>query len=299
MGMILRLCSISAPFFLSVILCLGSSAAPLKVFVSIPPHQYLVERVGGDHVEVHVLIQPGQQPHSFEPTPRQVVELGSARIFFKADLQFEQRILGKIQETHKHLSIVDVTEGIEKRPITRHSHHEEGQAVDDSHADEGEPDPHVWLSPPLLKTQSRNIAEALQRIDPINKEDYAGNLKQLLDDIQRIHKTTKETLEPYKGEVFYVFHPAFGYFADAYGLEQRPVEIGGKAPTPKQLAEFIQKAKQEQAEIIFVQPQFDQRTAQTIADAINGSVVAMDPLEKNVLENIRKMATKIRKALER
>ncbi len=285
---------LSIPLFLAAMIGIESSAAPVNVFVSIPPHQYLVERIGGEHVNVHVLIDPGEQPNSFEPSPRQVVELAGARVFFSADLPFENRLLGKIEDTHKHLKLVDLTQGIDKVPITRHSHHED--EAEHNHEAHGDLDPHVWLSPPLLKTQARNIAETLQNIDPSNRETYARNLQNLLNEIDKTHRDMKESLEPFRGESFHVFHPAFGYFADAYGLEQRPVEIGGKTPTPKQLLDFIQKAKQEEARIIFVQPQFDRRAVETIAEAIDGSVATMDPLAKNVLENLREMAAKIKNA---
>ena len=95
----------------------------------------------------------------------------------------------------------------------------------------------------------------------------------------------------------WLFHPAFGYFAQAYGLEQQAVEVAGKTPTPRQLTGLIRKAKADGVTLIFVQPQFDQRSAAVVAKAIGGAVVPMDPLAKDVLANLKTMATKVEKAM--
>ncbi|MFH1742105.1 MAG: zinc ABC transporter substrate-binding protein, partial [bacterium] len=108
-----------------------------------------------------------------------------------------------------------------------------------------------------------------------------------------------DLLKPYRGESFYVFHPAFGYFGDAYGLKQEAVELEGKAPTPRQLSTLIKKARTENVRIIFVQPQFDKKSAEAVSNSIDGAVVPMDPLAKDVLKNLEEMAMKVGKALKR
>ncbi|HUW82609.1 MAG TPA: zinc ABC transporter substrate-binding protein [Phycisphaerae bacterium] len=294
-------------------LALGHSRAPageaagnaFEVFVSIPPQAYLVERIGGPYVTVHVLVQPGQEPHTFEPTPRQVMALGRVKLFLAIGLPFETRLLAKIRSAQQKLSVADTTEGITKRKMAS-SHHlshtqpsEHTPQADDHRpaADAVADDPHVWLSPPLLLTMARNVARALQQTDPGNTAVYEQNLAALTKDIQATHQQVHDVLAAYRGQSFYVFHPAFGYFGDAYGLNQEAVEIGGKSPTPRQLARLVAKARADNVKIIFVQPQFDTKNAEAVAKAIGGAVVPMDPLARDVLGNFSQMATKIKAAL--
>ncbi len=159
-------------------------------------------------------------------------------------------------------------------------------------------DPHIWLAPPLIKIQAQNIANALIKADPGHKKEYEINLNGFIKELDAIDKKIKEALSPYKGKDFYVFHPSFGYFADAYGLKQKAVEIQGKSPTPKQLSAFITKARANNIKIIFVQPQFYQKSASVIAGAIGGSVVSINPLAKDVVNNLNKIAAEIEKALK-
>jgi zinc transport system substrate-binding protein len=106
----------------------------------------------------------------------------------------------------------------------------------------------------------------------------------------------RQALKPYAGRSFFVFHPAFGYFADCYRLKQEAIETEGKQPSPKQLRELIEKAKAGHNRIIFLEPQFDPHSAQTIADAIGGRVVPINDMEKDILANLQDIAGKIEKA---
>ena len=269
----------------------------LLVFAGVPPLAYLVEQIGGEHVKVDVLVQPGQDPHTFEPTPQQILAFGSAAIFFKIDMPFESVLLEKVQEGNRRLMVVDTTAGITKRmmdapccetTVGGHTSIERG----------GEPDPHVWLSPPLLKILAQNIAAALCRADPAHQADYTRNLAALLGRLDALHQRIKRMLAPYRGRSFYVFHPGFGYFADAYGLKQDAVEAGGRSPTPKQLRALIAEARADGVKTIFVQPQYAPQSAQVVAEAIGGKVVAINGLGKDAIADIEDIARKIESALK-
>ena len=191
------------------------------------------------------------------------------------------------------MKIIDVAAGVRKLAM------DEGCCEHDhaGHADHGgAPDPHVWLSPPLLKTQAENIAAALIEADPANADEYRQNLAALLERIEAVHGRIERKLAPYRGRSFYVFHPGFGYFADAYGLHEVAIEAGGRSPAPKQLKSLIEKAQSERAKTIFVQPQFDPNSAKAIADAIGGEVVPIDGLKRDVLHNLEDIAAKIEKS---
>jgi len=284
--------------FLALALFAGNlcraATEPLDIFVSIPPEAYLADRVGGDHVKVHTLADKGQDPHTFEPAPRQIVDLGHADLYFTMGLPFEHRLLEKIKSSREKLVVVDISKGITKRLMSA-DHHEDGESKEAGHQ-QGEPDPHIWLSPPLLKIMAGNIAEALSKAAPEYRSDFQKNFDALAKDIDAVNARIKEILKPFSGQTFLVYHPAFGYFADAYGLHQEAVELEGKSPTPRHLAQLISEARAKHVKIIFVQPQFDKTSAEAIADAIGGTVIEMDSLAYDVLGNLQAMADKIERS---
>ena len=257
----------------------------IPVFVSIAPQAFLVKQIGGEHVDVRTLIGPGQEPHVFAPTPRQVVSLGEVRIFFKIGMSFEEALLSKIASGHAALQIVDMTEGVVGRMMTGDQHHDHGENMNSR-------DPHVWLGVPQLRQMAATIKRVLATADPENISYYNQRLQVFLGALQSVHQQAAKKLAPFKGEKLYVFHPSFGYFADTYGLVQEPVEVEGKSPSPRQLAALIGQARKEGVRVIFVQPQFDPKSAVTVARAIGGAVVSMDPLAEDILKNLEEMADK-------
>ena len=283
----------------------------IVVFVTIPPMAGLVEQVGGPLVRVSVLAEKGQDPHTFEATPRQIAMLGKADLYFTVGLPLEKRLQEKIQSTNPNLLVVDTTEGIEKRDLTGRHHDEQGASAGPAQlpaanpsaksaapSPRGEPDPHVWLSPPLLQAQSRRIAEALAKADPAHARDYARNQRALCGKLDFLDARIKKRLEPYRGRAFYVYHPAFGYFADRYGLRQEVVEVDGKSPAPRQLADYIRRAKADGVKTVFIQPQFDPKNAAAIAQSIGGKVETLDDLARDVVANLEDIAAKIEAAFQ-
>ncbi|HOI56881.1 MAG TPA: zinc ABC transporter substrate-binding protein [Phycisphaerae bacterium] len=307
------------------------SPARLRVFVSILPQAYFLERLGGERVEVDVLVGPGQSPETYEVTPKQVARLTEARAFFRIGVPFEESLLKKIASTVRQLEIVDTRQGIPLRVMEHSHHHGEHDDHDQDDADAEAPnggaaagdhghshgseagrqtdreapsseaakgdDPHIWLSPRLVRIQAKTICDALVRLDPEHGSEYLENLKRFEDDLDGVDRKLTTVLEPLRGREFFVFHPAYGYFADAYGLRQTPVEIEGKEPGPKQLIGLIEKARKAGVKVIFVQPQFSTTAAETVARSIGGAVVPMDPLARDYLANLTAMAEKIRLAL--
>jgi zinc transport system substrate-binding protein len=272
--------------------------ARLPVFAGIPPIAYLVEQIGGEHVKVDVLVQPGQDPHTFEPTPQQVAALSRAKVFFKIDMPFESSLLEKIRDGNARLAVVDVAQGVKKRRLDSPCCIKDDAHAHD-HADDTESlDPHVWLSPALLNIQAGNIAEGLCQADPTHKKAYEKNLAGLQQRLDLLDRRTRQILSPYRGRSFYVFHPGFGYFADAYGLKEEVIEVGGQEPTSKRLHALGRKAKAEGVKTIFVQPQYDPETVRGIAESLGGRAVVIDGLAKNVIADMEDIATKIQAAMQ-
>ena len=155
------------------------------------------------------------------------------------------------------------------------------------------------MDPKLVKVQAQNIHDALCKLDPEHTNDYSKNLQTFLTDLRRVDQRIAHVLAPFKDNSIYVFHPAFGYFTDSYGLHQVSIETEGKEPSAKQLANTIDKAKKDGVHIIFVQPQFSKKSAKTIAMTIGGVVVPIDPVSKDYLSNLEKIASEIEKGLAR
>jgi len=276
----------------------------IPVFVSILPQAYFLERIGGSYVDVEVLIGAGQSPHSYEPTPKQMAKLATAKAFFSIGVPVEKGVLRKIRQSHKQLIIVETQQGITYRYLAGHDH-DHGDSHGKAHSTEGlvtyapatagqkTPDPHIWMAPKLVKIQARNIYEALNRLDPAHKQEYATNLRAFDADLDRVDARISRALAPFKGRKMYVFHPSFGYFANAYGLIQVPIEIEGKEPGARQLAKLIDQAKKDRVKVMFVQPQFSARSAEAVAKAIGGVVVPIDPLARDYLANLDSIAAAV------
>lgn len=274
----------------------------LRVTVSVPPLADLVRKVGGQHVHIDVLVGDGQDPHTFSPTPGQMKALGRANILFSVGMPFEETLINKISAANTGITVINTSAGIEKLPLDHEhdSHGENNQPVagevepEDPHADhDHESDPHIWLAPSAIKVQLNHIKNALCNAAPEHAGTFAENLNASKTQFEAVHAQIAEKLKPFAGRKFFVFHPAFCYFAHEYGLEQVAIEIGGNSPTPKELIGFLAVAKEEKIRVIFVQPQFDPRSAGVIAEQLGAKVAALDPLAPNVITNLHAIADAI------
>lgn len=272
--------SISIVLMLSLAGLVGAEEKKISAFVSILPQAEFVERVGGPHVDVQVLVGPGQSPATYEPGPQQMARLGEARVLFRIGTPFEKGFIDRVAGLYKDLEVVDTRRGVPLRYFER-----KGREV---------PDPHIWLDPSLVSIQAANICESLSRLLPEKRPVFEKNLASFQEDLSKVDRRIAKVLAPLKGSKFYVFHPAFGYFGDRYGLTQVAVEIEGKEPTPRQLAGLIQQAKDDGVKVIFVQPQYAKKHAETIAGEIGGAVVPINPLPRNYLENLENIAELLR-----
>ncbi len=275
----------------------ADAAGPIEAIAGIPPVAYLVERIGGQHLKVEVLLQPGHDPHTFEPSPKQIQSLGRAKLFFAVGMPFEEQLIEKIRAVREKIAIVDTSAGIKKRLAVPEDEHDHAK-IDDQRRNEADYDPHVWLSPPNLKIQAANIASALEKADPARAADYRANLKRLDAELDAIQEKIARSLQPYAGRTFFVFHPAFGYFADCYGLKQDAIQAGGKQPSLRQLQKLVHQAVAAHAKVIFVQPQFDPRSADAVAQAVGGKAVPLNDMSKDVFANLEEIAEKVKQALK-
>lgn len=264
---------------------LAENPAPLRVFTTILPEEYLAARIGGERVQVETLVQPGHNPHTYAPTPRQMALLAGARIFFRIGIPFEEPVIAKLTRTVPELKIIDLRQGIDLL------HLEEEDEGNHHHADDL--DPHTWLDPLLALRQAEIMHAALVDLDPAGREEYDRNLAALAQDLRNLDQTLRRILAPHAGRTIYVFHPAYGYFCRAYNLKQKAINVLGKETGARNLARLIEEAKRDGVRIIFVQPQFSEKTAAAIANSIGGSVVPLDPLARDYLASMEAMARQI------
>jgi zinc transport system substrate-binding protein len=297
--------------FLAIWSIPGSALGKVAVFVSIAPQKYFVQQIGKDLVDVQVMVQPGADPHTYEPKPKQMVALARAKLYFAIGVEFEKTRLKKIAATTPQLKVIHTDQGIRKIPMPiyqldneekKHENDRHGaEAADGSGGDRhahGGLDPHIWLSPPLVLKQAQTILAALQSVDPDRQSIYQANYEAFSAEIADLDKEFTNTFAGKHGLQFIVFHPAWGYFAHTYGLEQIPVEIEGKNPTPARLAKLIEFAREKKIRVIFAQPQLSAKSAELIAGEIAGQVVFADPLAEDWASNLRTVAGKFKAALK-
>lgn len=252
--------------------------------MTILPQKNIVQKVGGERVKLNVLIPPGQSPETYSLLPAQMGQLQRADIYFQAGLLFEQSILSRLKDSNLKLKVCDMSSGIKEYEISNGDNHGHFH---------GEMDPHIWMDPENAGVMAENIKLSLGQSDPEGKEFYAQNCRYFKKELALLDKKISKKLSPFKGRSFYVFHPAFGYFASAYGLKQVAIQSGGKSPSPRHIAGIIKKARRDSIKTIFVQPQFSSKSALTVASSLGGKVVYIDPLAEDYMNNLLTIAEKI------
>ncbi len=257
------------------------------VFVSILPQKYFVEQLAGDLVSVDVMVPPGASPATYEPKPSQMVRLAKAKAYYSIGVPFETAWLPRLHSVTPDIVLVATDSRIQKRPIDFHSHHN-GQENGAAHR--AIADPHIWLSPPLVKKQVEQVALSLRSLLPSHSKEINQRLTAFKAELDTLDLELKKILQGMEGVHFMVFHPSWGYFANQYGLVQEAVEFSGKSPKPTHLAKLVATARDNGIQTILVQPQFARKSAELIAKEIGGKVVVADPLAVNWAENLKKAA---------
>jgi zinc transport system substrate-binding protein len=242
----------------------------IGVVVTILPQADFVESVGGEKVDVTVMVPPGASPHTYEATPSQMVKVSKAKVYVKvgSGLEFELVWMDKILEQNPNLMVIDCSTGITKM----------GK------------DPHIWNSPVNAKKMVENICNGLVAVDLDNKAYYEQNRDNYLQKLDDLDDYIRQRLDGFTNRNFMIYHPAFGYFAAEYSLTQIPIEHEGKEPTPQVIEDCIELCKQHSLSYVFVAPQFATSDAETIASEIGGQTVFVDPLPRLYIANMRSVA---------
>lgn len=252
-------------------------------------------------MSVLTLVGAGQSPHTYEPTPRQMEELSKAQVWILSGTDFEDRIKPKVASLYPNLKLIDGTAGVKFRTLEAHEHDHEDQIAKSTETPRTlglERDRHTWLGKEPAEILAGHVRDALSWLVPEKGGEFRKNYDALVREIESEFEGLKRDLSSLRGRSVYVYHPAFGYFLDEFGIAQQAVETGGKEPNPQTLATLIQKARADKVKVIFLQAQFPTQAAKTLAKELNAEVVALDPLSENWLENIRKMGEALKKAAQ-
>ena len=270
----------------------------INAIVSILPVQTFLKAIGGEKVNITVMVQPGNSPHTYEPKPSQMKAISKADLYYAIGVEFEEVWLLKFKALNEKMLVVDIAKGIEKIPMKKahaqdDSHSDHRTHKHEGHAHEGD-DPHIWTAPENVKIIAHNIFKALAEFDAKNEAYYRRNLASFFKEIDNTDKTIKTILSKLNGSrTFMVFHPSWGYFAKAYHLKQLAVEVEGKSPKPKELIHIMEEAKDEKVAAIFVQPEFSDQSAKIIANELHIPVRKVSPLSPDWSKNLIGIANAI------
>lgn len=244
------------------------------IAVTIVPEKTFVEAVCGDLAEVITLVPPGNSPGNYEPTPQEMEKFSQAAVYFTIGVPTEEANIIPNAGAVKIVSLQEAAKAVYSERVF----------------ESGGRDPHIWLSPKRVEVMVDTIAAEMSELDPQNQAVYEKNAKDYIAKLQDLDQEITAALAPVQNKKFIVYHPAFGYLADDYGLEMVALEEEGKEATAQQLQTIIDLAKTENIKVIFYQEEIDSSQSQAFADELGGKTIQLAPLAANYIENLQKMA---------
>lgn len=266
---------------LLILFAVGCSSTDKKsddttLYVTIAPLKSIVEDITCNDFEINILVPNGASPETFEPTAKQITELtNSSMVFGTGLIDFERGLMSKIDGK---TTIVDLSKGIKllagSCSHTHHNGHTHGI------------DPHIWTSPRALKQIAKNVYIAVAQQYP-DSAKYKTAYTTLLSRLDSIDSYVSHRLTESGTKTFMIYHPAYTYYADDYGLQQIAIEHDGKEPTPKQLASLIDIAQRDSIKYILYQPQYSRDKVDGIAAEIGAQAIMVDPLCDDIIQGIK------------
>jgi len=269
--------------------CQSKPKEKAVISVTIEPQRYFAEKIAGDKYPIHVVVPSGQSPETYDPTPQQMVRIGESIAYFRiGNIGFEQSWMNSIRENNPGLKVYDLSTGME----WLHSDHEcslSGEDEEHAHHHHGV-DPHIWSSIQGAKTIASNLLAAFIELDSDNMDFYQKNYSRLLKEIDDTETRIGQLLKPVLSRAFIIYHPALTYFSEEFHLTQLCIEMDGKEPSPAQLKELVDAARKYNAQVVFIQKEFDQKNAELIAKETNCRLVPINPLSYDWKEEMLRIA---------
>lgn len=277
-----------------------------EIVVTIAPLKYIVEQITEGKVEVGVLVPAGASPETFDPTPRQMARVESAKLLLTTGLiDFEKNLLERVGTTQR---IADLSQGVELIAGSHsHSHetdpqgqggehhnggehHDEVGSVEqtaDHHAHHHGVDPHIWTSPRELKTMAQNVYAAIKEIYP--DRDYSNGFQSLMAQLDDLDRDCRQLFDRSSTKAFVIYHPALTYLARAYGLEQIAIEDEGKEPSARDIARIIDRAREGEVKVLLYQIEYPRSMVDIVARDMGVEPMQINPLEENPIQFIEQV----------
>jgi zinc transport system substrate-binding protein len=252
------------------------------VLVSVAPHKFFVEKIAKNTVEVQLMVPAGASAHTYEPTPKQMMTVSKATLWFRIGEPFENRAIQALKSHHPNLEIVDLRQGLDLI------------SADQGHVHcgccHGSEDLHFWLSARQARIQAQTIADALSEAFPGYANFYQTNLQAFQQELKDLDEKIKRILAPLQNRNILVSHPAYAYFCRDYELQQYAIEVEGKDPTPQQMTRLLNLARQLNARAIFIQMQYNNKAAKLVAEALGAHLIVLDPYAEQYISTMLEIA---------
>ncbi|HEV8051003.1 MAG TPA: zinc ABC transporter substrate-binding protein [Parachlamydiaceae bacterium] len=254
------------------------------ILVSIAPYKHFVEKIAGDTVNVNLMVPAGASAHTYEPTPKQMMAAGKAAAWFVIGESFESRVIPSLKAYHPDMAIIDLRQGVDMI----NADPETGCCC--CHANSQ--DLHIWLSARQVEIQVRTIATALSKLYPENAQRYQNGYELLIQELKALDQEITVLLKPLNSRLILVSHPAYAYFCRDYQLKQMSIEFEGKDPTPQQLTNILNRARQAHVKKVYIQIQYNSKGARLFAKELGAEIVMLDPYSENYFDSMREIARK-------
>lgn len=252
------------------------------VSVSIPPLHYMVDRLTGDALEVNVMVPPGASHGTYSPTPRQYQRLSDSGLYLMVGhLGYEQSFVHRLPEINPGMLLITLSDHVD---LIR------GEEIDHGdHVHKGGIDPHIWMSPAVMRQLLPVMRDALMEVYPDLEPRIREREAILAEEVERLHALFAGLETRISRHRFLIFHPALTYLARDYGLEQISIEHGGREPSPAMLRNLIRTARAEDIPVIFIQEEYDMRNAQLISEETGARLVQINPMDYDWVEQMQSL----------
>ncbi|HPJ02944.1 MAG TPA: zinc ABC transporter substrate-binding protein [Candidatus Limiplasma sp.] len=263
----------------------------LHVAVGIVPEATFVEAVAGELADVVIMIPSGNSPANYQPTSKEMQALSDAAVYFTLQMPTEQaNILPKVKDFNPDIVIVDLREAVAAQyPLLMMDEDEDHEEAHDETAEDHDHtgvDPHLWLSPKRAIVMVQTIADQLSQRDPSNTDTYQSNATAYIAKLETLDTMIREQTAVLGNQSFMIYHGAYGYFADDYGLTMIAIEIQGKQATAAELQQVIDAARENHITTVFYQAEFDDHQAATVAEEIGGTAAQVAPLSPDYIQSL-------------
>lgn len=248
------------------------------ITVTIEPLRYFTEQIAGDKFTVKTMIPSGNNPETYEPTTKQMMDFSRSDIYIKVgDLGFERTWMKRLTNNSPHTIVVDASDGI--------------KAINSTN---GVPDPHTWTSPTNARKICTNIYCSLRDLDEKDSLYFYKRLQELYKKIDAVDFAIRNNISHVKDRSFLIYHPALTYFANDYKLNQIPIEEEGKEPSASQMLNIISKAKANDVKIMFIQKEFKSRNTEVISNSTKVKMIEINPLSYDWCQEMTNISEKLK-----